>query len=207
MDNPGSAQKGVLRICGFCTPEALRAYRFDGQFGMFARYKSLYTRRESLEKIAAGKDAHVVVALEGGETIVGFGVLAYPDPGERWAKLAPEALMEVKALEVCRRWRGKGVARSMLTLLLSDPPVEEKIVYLVGYAWTWDLDGTGLSAQQYRNMLIRFYESAGFEEYQTNEANICLKAENFFMGRIGKKVSPERITQFKWLRFDIYPTG
>jgi acetoin utilization protein AcuA len=38
-------------------------------------------------------------------------------------------------------------------------------------------------------------------EYQTNEPNICLKPENVFMGRIGKKVSLEGQNDFKWLRF------
>ena len=88
---------------------------------------------------------------------------------------------------------------------LSYSEIEEKIVYLVGYSWTWDLDGTGQSALSYRNMLIRLYESFDFEEYQTNEPNICLKPENFFMGRIGETVTSEIITNFKWLRFDIYP--
>ena len=113
--------------------------------------------------------------------------------------------MEIKALEVCRRWRGVNVAKGILRLLLSHPGIEEKIVYLVGYSWTWDLDGTELSAQEYRKMLVQLYESFGFEEYQTNEPNICLKSENFFMGRVGKHVSPKMLTNFKWLRFDIYP--
>jgi acetoin utilization protein AcuA len=53
-------------------------------------------------------------------------------------------------------------------------------------------------------MLIHLYETFGFQEYQTNEPNICLKPENFFMGRIGKHVSQEMRIKFKWLRFDIY---
>lgn len=201
----GSTRQGDIRIRGFCTPQEIRTYRFDSQFGTYAHYKSLYTRRESLEESADRKDANVVLALENKKDIIGFGVLAYPDPGERWSSLGPEKMMEIKALEVCRRRRGTKVAKGILKMLLSHTEIEEKIIYLVGYSWTWDLDGTGQSALSYRNMLIRLYESFHFEEYQTNEPNICLKPENFFMGRIGETVTSEIITNFKWLRFDIYP--
>lgn len=197
--------RGSLRIRGFCTPQEIRTYRFDEQFGSYARYKSLYTRRESLEGNAAQKDANVTLALADGQDIIGFGVLTYPDPGERWLELGPEAMMEIKALEVCRRWRGAKVAKAILQMLLSHPALEDKIIYLVGYSWTWDLDGTGLSVQEYRKMLVRLYESFGFEEYQTNEPNICLKPENFFMGRVGKTVSSKMRNDFKWVRFGISP--
>ncbi len=197
--------RGELVIRAFCTPQEIRTYQFDKQFGIYARYKSLYTRKISLEENAGQKDANVVVALEGKKDIIGFGVLTYPDPGERWVRLGPEAMMEIKALEVCRRWRGVKVAKGILEMLLSHPQIEDRIVYLVGYSWTWDLDGTELSVQEYRKMLVHLYESFGFEEYQTNEPNICLKTENFFMGRVGKNLSPEILTNFKWLRFDIAP--
>jgi acetoin utilization protein AcuA len=145
------------------------------------------------------------VALEGNTDIIGFGVLAYPDSEDRWIKLGPEKMMEIKALEVCRRWRSAKVAQGILKMILTYPKIEDKIVFLVGYAWTWDLDGTKQSAQQYRNMLIHLYETFGFQEYQTNEPNICLKPENFFMGRVGKNVSQNMINNFKWLRFGLYP--
>jgi acetoin utilization protein AcuA len=77
------------------------------------------------------------------------------------------------------------------------------IVYMVGYSWTWDLDGTGLTAQQYRNMLIRLFSAHGFHEFQTNEPNLCLKPENLFMGRVGSQVSDQMRKAFKWLCFGI----
>lgn len=196
---------GEIVIRDYNTPDAIRSFEFDDQFGTYSHYKSLYTKRESLEKIAKVKDTNVVLAIADNRRIIGFGVLAYPESGERWEKLGPEMMMEIKALEVSRNWRIAKVARQILELLLSSPIIEDKIIYLVGYSWTWDLDGTELSRQQYRSMLVHLYESFGFEEYQTNEPNICLKPENFFMGRIGKNVSKEMVKNFKWLRFDIYP--
>lgn len=205
METRYSAAKGEIIIRGYSTPEAIRSLEFDDQFGTYAHYKSLYTKRESLENIAKFRDSNVVLAIADNRRIIGFGVLAYPESGERWEKLGPEMMMEIKALEVSRNWRTAKVARQILELLLSSPIIEDKIIYLVGYSWTWDLDGTELSSQQYRSMLVHLYESFGFEEYQTNEPNICLKPENFFMGRIGKNVSKEMVKNFKWLRFDIYP--
>ena len=113
--------------------------------------------------------------------------------------------MEVKAIEVSRDWRSKGVAGKILEMLAGHPSIEEKIAYMVGYSWTWDLDGTRKTAQQYRQVLIRLFEPFGFIEYQTNEPNICLKAENIFMGRIGSRVSAEIQQAFKWLRFGVEP--
>ncbi len=205
METRYSTAKGEIIIRDYSTPEAIRSLEFDDQFGTYAHYKSLYTKRESLENIAKFGDTNVVLAIADNRRIIGFGVLAYPESGERWEKLGPEMMMEIKALEVSRNWRTAKVARQILELLLSSPIIEDKIIYLVGYSWTWDLDGTELSIQQYRSMLVHLYESFGFEEYQTNEPNICLKPENFFMGRIGKNVSKEMVKNFKWLRFDIYP--
>ena len=196
---------GETCIRANCTPKEIRRYQFDKEFGIHAQYKSLYTKRSSLEEKAKQAEANVVVALTDKRHIVGFGVLATPDPDERWAKLGEGVMLEVKALEVCRSWRSAKVAQGILKMLLSSPEIEEKIAYLVGYSWTWDLDGTRQTAHGYRRMLIHLYESFGFQEYQTNEPNICLKPENFFMGRIGKHVSEELKKQFKWLRFDIYP--
>ncbi len=187
-----------------CTPEEIKCYSFDPQFGMHAQYKSLYTKRETLEANALEKNANVTLALEE-KNIIGFGVLNYPEVGERWLELGQGIMMEVKAIEVCRRYRSLGIAAKIIEMLLMPTRVQEIIVYMVGYSWTWDLDGTGNSAVAYRNMLIRLFEPFGFHEMQTNEPNICLKPENLFMARIGTEVSTEIQQQFKWLRFGVTP--
>ncbi len=196
---------GDAAIRSFCTPDEIRQYDFRSRFGSHAHYRSLYTRRLSLENNAAQTDANVTLALLDNRHIIGFGVLAYPEADERWAQLEPQVMMEVKAIEVSSAWRSKGLGKKILGLLIDHPLIEDKIVYMVGYSWTWDLDGTRKTAQQYRSMLIRLFDSFGFIEYQTNESNICLKPENVFMGRVGKKVSPDVQNAFKWLRFGIRP--
>jgi acetoin utilization protein AcuA len=113
--------------------------------------------------------------------------------------------MEVTALEVARDWRSTGLGANIVKMLMTHPKVEDLIVYLVGYSWTWDLDGTEQSAQQYRKMMIKLFEPYGFQELETNEPNICLKPENIFMGRVGCNVPAEVQKKFKWLRFGIDP--
>ncbi len=194
---------GDVRIRSFCRSAEIKRYGFDTQFGVSDDYKSLYTQRESLEKIADQDTANVVIALDKKNTIIGFGVLADPNPQERWTQLGPGLMMEVKAVEVSRSWRSAGIAPRMLELLLKHPRVEEMIVYLVGYSWTWDLKGTGKSAEEYSQALIQLFAASGFEQYETNEPNVCLKPENFLMGRIGSIVSPQAVDRFKWLRYDL----
>ncbi len=197
--------KGDIRIYSFCSPEQIRQHTFDGLFRNHKHYKPLYTRRQSLEDNAGCRDANVVLAIAEPENIIGFGVLAYPAPDERWAELGPKIMMEIKAIEVCRTWRSVGVAPRIMKMMLAHPHVEDKIIYLVGYSWTWDLSGTDMTARQYREKLIDLFQPHGFQEYETNEPNVCLKLENFLMCRIGKNVSQMLKDRFKWLRFGLSP--
>lgn len=196
---------GELRIRSFCLPEDIRQLEFDRQFGTHAHYRSLYTKRESLERKAEMPDTSVVLAIADSSHIVGFGVLAYPEPEERWSGLQSHMMMEVNAIEVSRQWRSKKIASGIIQLMMVHPLIEDKIAYFVGYSWTWDLDGNRMTAQQYRQMMARLFEPFGFNEYQTNEPNICLKPENIFMARVGAHVSKDVQNQFKWLRFGMTP--
>ena len=200
-----STPAGTVMIRSFCTPADIQTYRFDDQFGIHAQYKSIYTKRETLEKYAAIADANVVLAVTESNAIVGFGVFSHPDPDERWMALGAGVMMEVKAVEVSRKLRSCKLAGDLMRLMIAHHRIEEMIAYMVGYSWTWDLDGSGMSAQQYRNMLIRLFSPHGFVELQTNEPNICLKPENLFMGRIGSEVSDQVRQSFKWLRFGVSP--
>lgn len=196
---------GDVRICSFCTSSMIRQYRLDGQFSTHAHYKSLFTKRDTLEEIAQQPDTNLVLALAESDTIIGFGVLAYPDPAERWFDLGPRIMMEVKAIEVARSWRSAKIASSMLEMVVDHPLIEDKIAYMVGYSWTWDLEEAEKTAQQYSRMLIRLFEPQRFQVYQTNEPNICLKPENLFMCRVGKNIPDVILTRFKWLRFGLSP--
>jgi acetoin utilization protein AcuA len=196
---------GDVLIRSFCHPDEINQYAFDSQFRVYDDYKSLFTRPESLAKSAALAGANVVLALVESKNIIGYGVLAYPDSGERWAELGPKIMMEIKAIEVCRTWRSLGIAPRILKRMLRHPDIEDKIIYMVGYSWTWDLAGTHMTAGQYREKLCDLFQSFGFQEYETNEPNVCLKPENLLMCRIGKNISRMVKDRFKWLRFGLSP--
>ncbi|MGD8992171.1 MAG: hypothetical protein PVI00_12025 [Desulfobacterales bacterium] len=204
VDNFSTA-RGVVRICSFCCVDEIRQYDFDFEFNARRNYKSLYTRRESLEDNAQHSASNVVLALAPPQTIVGFGVLANPEPGERWVELGPGAMMEVKAIEVALRWRRAEIASHILNMMLDYPQIEDKIFYMVGYSWTWDLEGTQKTASEYRAMLVHLFEQHGFQVFETNEPNVCLKPENVLMCRLGNNISRDTRDRFKWLRFGLRP--
>lgn len=198
-------QGGKVTVISFASPQEIQRLAFGRHFGEHPHYRSLYTRRESLVARASQEDTNVVIALSEAETIIGFGVLTYPDPDERWAKLEPKVMMEVKAIEVSRQWRSCGIGKVLAEGMLTHPKVEEKIIYMVGYSWTWDLDGSKMAASQYRKMMLGLFKSYGFVEYKTNEPNVCLSEDNLFMARIGQRVSEKSQDEFKWLCFGFYP--
>ena len=196
---------GDVRIRSCCSPAEIGRCTFDRQFSYPDQYKSLYSSRELLEKSAGRPGNNVVLSLIEPDHIIGYGVLAYPAAGERWAELGPQIMMEVAAIEVCRSWRSHGLASAILKALVAHPQIEEKIVYMVGYSWTWDLSGSGKTPSQYRQMLLQLFEPRGFTDYRTNEPNVCLKPENLFMCRIGNRINQTIIDRFKWLRFGLSP--
>lgn len=196
--------KGDVTIRSFCSSEEIRQCFLDGQFGHYVHYKSLYTRRESLEKEADQPDANVTLALSKKSNIIGYGVLGYPEANRRWAPVGKDLVMELKALEVSRTWRSFHIAEAILQLCLGGPKIEEKILFLVAYSWTWDLDWTKHSARRYKEMLVRLFEPYGFKEMHTNDPNVNLRPENMMMARIGEYVEETIRERFKWARYGVW---
>lgn len=197
--------KGVVRVGSFVRPTEMQRLHFDPLFRKHDSYQSLFTSKADLQAKASQDGADVVLALTDDDCIVGFGVLAYPEPHERWAQLEPRRMLEVEAIEVSRDWRSMQIGKALLEKILAHPEAEDKIFFMVGYSWTWDLEGGKMTGAEYRQMMIRLFRPYGFQEYKTNEPNICLRPENIFMARIGKNVPEDVISDFKWLRFGLSP--
>lgn len=197
---------GDIRIVPCCTKEFISTLEFNERFGDYAKYRSIYRKRETLESLAEKQGTNVVVAVDAKRQIAGFCVLDYPGEDERWRNVGDgSVMMEIKVLEVSRQNRSMGIAPALLARLLEYPGIETKIVYLVGYSWTWDLEGTAMTVPQYRTKLIDLYGAFGFKEYQTNDFNICLKPENIFMAKVGNEVSDALRIEFKWICFGQKP--
>jgi acetoin utilization protein AcuA len=195
--------RGRVTITSFCSPEEIGALSFAGAFAKHPHYNPIVSSKESLIRMAAEPDANVTIATADGDDIIGFGVLQYPESGERWGRVGDRAMMEVSVIEVSRPWRSLGLSGELLAMVLAHPRKEDRIFYMVGYSWTWDLDGSGLTTMDYREMMVRLFSGFGFNVLLTNEPNIMLRPENLFMARIGEHVSETTRKRLKMVRFNI----
>jgi len=199
---PFETDRGRITINPKCPPGSFEGLSLEAGLGNFAHYSSIIQKLEIFEKVASGKDGRVALALFHENIIVGYMVCWYPDSTDRWRKLG-ELMYEFGAIEVSRNFRKLGIAAKMVTSALRDDFFDEKISYMNGFSWHWDVDGSGLTLLQYRKMMLNFMKPFGFEEYYTNEPNIALRQENLFMARIGSRVSEEDKLRFRNLRFGI----
>ncbi|HMK35559.1 MAG TPA: N-acetyltransferase [Desulfomonilaceae bacterium] len=195
-------EKGNLIICSNCQPDFFHDLVMDAGLGKFSHYSSIIQKLESFQKIARREGGRITLALVEPNIIVGYNTCWYPAPDERWSALGT-LMYELAAVEVSRHYRGLHIARRILELTLDDDFFEDKIAYINGYSWHWDLEGSGLSAAQYRQMMMRLYSPFGFREVYTNEPNIALRDENIMMIRVGSRVSPDDQRRFRYLRFGI----
>lgn len=176
--------------------------RLDSGLGNFAHYSSIIQKLEVFERVASQKEGRVSLALLEDRIVIGYLACWYPEKSERWSKLG-DIMYELGAVEVSRNFREMGIAHTMVDLVFADDFFEERIAYMNGFSWHWDLDGSGLSKFQYRKMMLKFLKNWCFQEFYTNEPNIALRQENLFMARIGSRVSDDDRKRFRDLRFGI----
>lgn len=196
-------QRGRIAITSFCRPEDIQGLAFKRAFGTHSHYNPIISTKQSLIRAAVEPDANVTVAATDDGDIVGFGILAYPRPEERWHRVGDRIMMEVSVIEVSRSWRSMGLSRKILAMVLDHPYREERILYMVGYSWTWDLDGSAMATMDYREMMIHLFSSFGFRVLQTNEPNVMLRPENLFMARIGQHISQDIRQRLKRVQFNL----
>ena len=133
--------------------------------------------------------------------IVGYIILLHPDPLERWSDGNHEFIMELGAIEVAHQHRSLGLAGKMLELSVRDNFVENYIIITTEYYWHWDLKNSGLDVYEYKNLMIRLMQRAGFEVFQTNDPEITGHPANTLMARIGKNITDKEMQQFDEIRF------
>ncbi len=196
-----STQRGKVIVTSFCGPDEIESLSFIEAYTRYAGYKSIVSKKETLINTASRPDTNVTLAFTPDGRIVGFGILEYPHPDERWQRVGNRIMMEVSVIEIGRPWRSLGISKEILRLLVDHPRKEVCIFYMVGYSWTWDLEG--ITAMAYRNMLISIFSQQGFNTFQTNEANIMMRPENLFMARIGANISASTRERFKQVRFNL----
>jgi acetoin utilization protein AcuA len=195
--------QGTVFVASFYTPDNLESLSFKRSFQMHPHYSPIISSKKSLMRIAGEPDANVTLATTVDGDIVGFGILQYPDPDERWVRVGERVMMELSVVEVSRAWRGGGLAKKILEYALAHPLQDEKIFYMVGYSWTWDIAGSDLPIMAYRDMMIGLFAGFGFGLRQTNEPNIMMRPENMFMVRIGTNVTEAVRRRLKQVQFNL----
>jgi len=195
--------QGTITVASFYTPEDIAALGFKRSFQLHSHYSPIISSKDSLIRIAAEPDANITLATTPTGDIVGFGILQYPDPDERWVRVGERVMMELSVVEVSRTWRSGGLAKKILELALDHPLKEDKILYMVGYSWTWDIEGSNLPIMAYRDMMIGLFSGFGFSLRQTNEPNIMMRPENMFMVKIGANVSEAVVRRLKQVQFNL----
>lgn len=196
-------RQSLLTLCGFCQSDEILSLSFKETFTKYARYNPIISKKERLAQAASRSDTNVTLVFTAEKEVVAFGILEYPQPDERWVKVGDRIMMEVSVIEISRPWRSAGIAKPLLRLLTDHPLKEQRILYMVGYSWTWDLDSRGIPPMTYRDMMVHLFASCGFKIFQTNEPNIMLRPENLFMARIGADVPEDVQQRFKRVRFGL----
>jgi acetoin utilization protein AcuA len=193
---------GEFSIRSHCPPGSFSRLSLDNGLGSFAHYSSLIQKLETFERIASSKDGNVILALLGNGRVVGYAVCHYPEPNERWSSLG-DLMYEMGAIEVSRNHRQMHLARHLVNAAMEEDFYQDKIAFMNGFCWHWDLDGSGLTMAQYRRMLFELLRPYGFREHPTNEPNIALRQENIFLARVGCRVTDRDRQRFRNLLFGI----
>lgn len=193
---------GTLFIVPRCPPHMFPRLEMDKGIGNFAHYSSIIQKIEVFQRVASEEGGRVALAVMGERLIVAYLAGWYPSPDERWSRL-DHVMYEMGAIEVSRNFRNMGIAAKLFLTIMEDDFFEDKIAYMNGFSWHWDLDGSGLTIARYRAMMINLLNKGGFQEVYTNEPNIALRQENLFMVRIGSRVSEQDLARFRDLRFGI----
>lgn len=195
-------RQGLVEVATYVSAEEVERMELDPGIGNFASYRSILTSKESLMHQALFPGANLCLSLLEGRRIVGYTVRRPPLAGERWAGMDPPILYEVFG-ENARGWRGVGLQKKMLQMVVNEPENEDRILYIVGYSWHWDLDETKKTLQDYRDTIIHLLTPLGFRQYPTNEPNVSLRPENLFMARLGENLERPIKRRFTNLLFGI----
>jgi len=190
-------ESDMVIIEGPVDSDTLRTYTFDDNLTAFRRPDEQF---QALVEIAELPEGRIIVSHIN-KHIVGYIIFLHPDPLERWSDGNHSFIMELGAVEVALPCRGLGLAGKMLELSTYDDFIENYIIITTEYYWHWDLKNSGLDVYEYKNLMIRLMQRAGYEVFQTNDPEITGHPANTLMARIGKNINDRQMQQFDEIRF------
>jgi len=176
---------GHLLLRDLCPPSLLARLQPDPGLAAFTRRPE----REHAVLVRVAQTGHGSVAIAHTETGAIVGDLVLSTGVDWWRDL--HGVYEL-SVETSRDWRRLGIARGLVDFGVQAPWVEHLILLAMGLDWHWDLAGTGLDADGYRDLLRRLLLPAGFREVRTSEPNIAMHASNLLLVRVGTRVTAAR---------------
>lgn len=190
----------ALEFRDWCTPEFLSDLTADSSIGAFSRYSPQAAERQlaALPKVASLPYGRVLVAHTG-RRLVGFLTFHPPEADCRWAGLPAGQILELGGIEVARGLRGQGIARRLMDLAFSTTDFDAVIVFAQALTWCWDLEGSGLGREAYREMMLRLFGAHGFTSHATDEPNVGYDRASILLVRVGPKVPEGLRHQFQAL--------
>ncbi len=156
-------------------------------------------QHQALVGIARDPQSCVSVGVDGAQ-MVAYAAFHPPSDVESWGDDRTGRIIELGAVEVTPPYRGQRLAERLLAASFEGGRFEDTVVFATMYVWHYDLKRTGLNDFAYKRLLERLYRSAGFETFNTADAEIRSSAANQLMARIGSHADPAVVEEFHRLR-------
>jgi acetoin utilization protein AcuA len=193
-----SPDRSEIIVEGPVTAESLSGLSMHPQLDAFRRPNE---QHEALKEIAGLPEGRIILARDG-STIVGYVTFHYPDEIERWSEGNMQDLIELGAIEVADDYRSIGLGKKMIQLAFQENQMENVICFTTEYYWHWDLEKSGLTVWEYRQMMEKLMKSVDMIWFATDDPEICSHPANCLMVRIGKQVPQASAEQFDRIRFN-----
>lgn len=193
------SKEGPVEVRNYCPAARIEGLEVDGGILMFSR-DNPERQKKALVNVANSEDGNVISAVTSGR-LVGYIGVHHPSASERWGKAGYPWLFELGAVEVSRNFREVGLSMAMMHAAWDDPFYDDKIVLTTAFTWHWDLEATGMTKFQYRDLFIDLAGRFGFMEMATDEPNVAMDPANLFLARIGKDATFSQYQRFSSLLF------
>lgn len=192
-----ATSQGIIVLRGPVRAEELASMVPDEGLNMF---RPPQKQLRALIEIASLPEGFVFIAhLD--QLLIGYVTFHPPEEFERWGQGNLKEIMELGAIEVSPAWRGFGIASKLLETAFETGIFEDYIVISTEYYWHWDLARSGLNIWEYQDMIKNLFGKVGLLPVGTNDPEITCHPANMLAARIGSRVKPEAIEEFKRLRY------
>lgn len=183
---------GTVYVCSWASSELLRSLTVSEGLGTFWQFNRARTKRTLMQSVQS-TGSEVLLAHTGANLLVGYLIVSRASRYGRWG--ASPFVYEL-TLEVNRSWRKLGIATRLLHQVVSDSHWEDKVLLARGYSWTWDLEGAGLTTEEYRDMWYGMLQKLGFIECPTDDPSFLGDPYSLLMAWIGPQVREEARERF-----------